>query len=216
MGLFDGLVATVEGAVGSVEAKAANLAASARAELGYAPAPAPDYSADISAMGHDLKKWDLVLSSLDKSMNAKDGADDLSAQVRAWFNSDFHDAVAALVSLKNGTGSPDAARSAHDSAVSNAQNLQAAIQARWSQFASQGVPTVSDYVRAPVTALTETGTRAYASASRAASQAEAAVEKVAGSSARGLSSFMTYAPWALGGVAVLYVLSILPRGRGAN
>lgn len=212
MGLFDGLIAKVEGAVTSAESRAAGLVTSAEQMVGMAtpailkPALAPalsaingvvaNYASDTTSWAHEITRWDNILSSLDGSMNAKDGASDLSAQYRAWKAGPCATALSQIAALQNGHTDYNSAQSAYQAAVSQATALQKAIQDRWAQ-ASAG-PTVADYVKAPYTAVVD-----------AAQKAETALAPALNSSAM----LLQYGPWILGGLAVMYLSSFLPKAR---
>lgn len=180
------------------------------------PAPAAgssDHTADITAWGADLQRWQLILSSMDKSMSQKANRADLSSQYAAWLAGPYQTAENGLHALAMGSGDYNATKAAYTTAAAQAQALQAAIQSGWAAFAAQGVPTVADYVKAPVTAVTETGTRAVAAAAKAGN----AVANFAAPGLSSVSNLLTYAPYVLGGLALLYVSSFLPRaGRGGE
>lgn len=172
-----------------------------------------DYAVESAEWAKDLKGWDLTLSSADKFMNAKDGASDLSAAISTWRNGVYQDAQTKLSALVTGTNAAySEARAAHDSAVSQATDLQAKIQDRWSKFASSGVPTVADYVGAPITAVTETAKKAYTGAQRAADAVERAVAPTLNSA----NLLLQYGPWIAGGLGLLYVFSFLPKPSREN
>lgn len=172
--------------------------------------PAPiDYSADVGAWGSELSKWNRILQSLDKSMNQRDGRADLSSRFSAWQSGPYQAAVNLLSSLAAGSDVRAQAQVAYEAAVGQAQNLQTAFQSAWGDFAASGVPSVSDYFKAPVTAVTETGK----SFQTAAYKAVSAVEKAAAPSLASAGALLQYGPWILGGLAVLYASSFLPRPR---
>ncbi len=184
MSLFDGLLSKASAALTGVEST-----------IGIPP-PAADSQAWVT----DLTRWHNILKSLDASMNAHDGASDLSGAIRVWESGPHALALAAIAALQTGVLPYSKAQALYVVARDGAQALQSSMQTRWAQFAARGVPTAADFVKAPYTAATE-------AASRAGTAAAAALEPALG----GLSNFGKYAPWALGGFALLYLSSFLPR-----
>jgi hypothetical protein len=189
-----------------------------------APGAPPDYSADVQAWGQDLTRWSNILKSLDGSMNAHDGASDLSAAVRAWLSGPCADALTQVAALQNGHTPYAKAQAVYTDAIAQAKALQAAIQSRWSDFSAQGSPGIARYALAPVTAPFEyayaggaavvRGTQAVVSGAEAvAARAGSAIGKAAGGAADSTATLLKYAPWALAGLAALYVLPLLPRAR---
>lgn len=178
---------------------------------------APDYSADAQAWAHDLTRWANVLKSLDSSMSAKDGATDLSSQYRFWESGPYNAALTQVAALQNGHTPYAKAQAAYTDAVAQAKELQKAIQDRWAQFSTQDSPSALRYLTAPVTAPFEYayagGRAAIRGTEAAAARASAAIERVAAPAVASSEALLKYGPWILGGFALLYVSSFLPRAR---
>lgn len=204
MSLFSGLLTSAESGFTAAEAGVYGA-------LGMTPAaPVSDNTAALADLASSLTRWLNILKSLDRSMNQRDGAQDLSAQVAAWKSGPLRQAENALL-VTPSTGDTGTAQAAHDSAVAAAQALQRAITSRWQSFAASGTPSVSDYALAPVAAVASVGTDAQAAIYKAAS----AVESAAAPALASTKSLLKYAPYILAGLAALYVTSFLPRSKNS-
>lgn len=189
---------------------APSLFSSLTSALGFGGStPAPAAPADVTGWVQDLGRWANILDSLDKNMNMRDGAGDLSQAVSSWKNSVFQPLQNKLSAALTSGGDASGLSAAHDDAVSRAKDLQRAIQDRWAQFSAQGVPTVADYVKAPYTAASETGAAALTSARKAAKS----IESAAAGALPDVKSIAQYALWAVGGVLILYGMSMMPKGE---
>jgi hypothetical protein len=186
-----------------------NLADTLGPQISKPAAAKPDYSSDISTWGADLSRWDRILSSLDKTMNQRDGRADISARVGSWHGGPFQGAVNLLSALQSGSGDRASVEKAYTNAIAEAKDLEAATKSGWADFQASGVPTVGDYVKAPFTAVSETGVRVQAAAYKAAK----AVEEAAAPALASTGMLLQYGPWILGGLAVLYASTFLPRAR---
>lgn len=178
--------------------------------------PAQVAPADAAGWAQDLSRWSNILDSLDRSMNAKDGAADLSAAVRSWKMGAYQDAQTKLSALVTGSGDTKSTLAAHDYAVSQATGLQKAIQDRWNQAAQSGTPSVADYVTAPFSAASqavsttyETGASAVNAVGRAVKSAGAALPAALDST----QNILKYGAIAAAALAGIYLLSFAPRPR---
>lgn len=235
MGLFDGLIAKVENEVTSIESRAAGLfTAGADVVAPYVPpaatpavksafnmvedmaqklpgvagvesffglAPIPQFG-ESQGWATELTRWANILKSADSSMNARDGASDLTSAVRAWTSGPYNSALAQIAAFQNGHAPYATAQAAYKNAADSASSLQKQIEGRFAQVSAQGTPTASDYFKAPFQATYQ-----------AATDAAGAIAKAAAPALGSASALLQYAPWILGGLAVLYVSSFLPKAR---